>query len=173
MLSPRDFRPARSDSLFVLADKFLGRQILVRKRHDVGLLVFGRHKGQRPHMLLDDILFNVVEREVFSGVGHGDFRMFQAVEFFPGQIRRVVIAPVIEKKVVQKRAPGRGTVIKPEKLADPVRQVGHIVDMAINGGVVMEVILELPEFLMPQNIAHFISNLQRFPKPLEQALKVK
>ena len=116
-------------------------------------------------MLSDDILFNVVEREVFSGVGHGDFRMFQAVEFFPGQIRRVVIAPVIEKKVVQKRAPGRGTVIKPEKLADPVRQVGHIVDMAINGGVVMEVILELPEFLMPQNIAHglVIFRFERLP----------
>ena len=57
---------------------------------------------------------------MLSGIGHGYRRMREAVKFFPGQIRHIMVAPVIQEKIVQQRAAGGRAEIQFEIFAYPI-----------------------------------------------------
>ena len=68
-------------------------------------------------MLHDNILLNVIELEILFRVRQGYPRVLNAVVLVPVKVRLIVVPPVIEKKIMEKRAPRRRAVIELQVLA--------------------------------------------------------
>ena len=71
-------------------------------------------------MLPDDIFFDIIKNKMLFGIGDGDFGMFDAVEFFRRKVRNVMIPPVVQEEIMEKRAASGRSVIEFQKLACPV-----------------------------------------------------
>lgn len=69
----------------------------------------------------DNVRFQIADREKFSSVVQGDFRMGKAVK----PRVRVRLVPVIEKQVVEQAAPGRCIAVQPQEPANHIADKSH------------------------------------------------
>ncbi|OQB52600.1 MAG: hypothetical protein BWX99_02518 [Deltaproteobacteria bacterium ADurb.Bin151] len=83
-------------------------------------------------MFLDNVLFNVIDGKMLLCIGHGNPRMRDPVKFITGQVRLIMIAPVIKEKIMQKGAARRRAVIQFEIFAYTIGKIGDVVNMGVD-----------------------------------------
>ena len=90
----------------------------------------------------DNVRFQIADREKFSRIVQGDFRMGKAVKPRVG----VGLVPVIEKQVVEQAAPGSGHVIQGPAPGHAEGHIGHKHRVLIAAGPILKMpIKELVE----------------------------
>jgi len=93
---------------------------------------------------------------MFAGVVQGNGRVRDSVVLVPGQIGHIVIAPVIEEKIMEQRSPYGGVMIQFQKLAYPVSQIRHIVDVNVNRRIMMIELFKPEKFFVFLYLADYL-----------------
>ena len=99
---------------------------LIRQAHHIGLLIIGQRRGQRPHVLADDVLFHGGQAE-----GARIFQRELRMDDQPPEAPDVCLLPFLQIQVVQQPCTGSGAVIQPENAAQRKTHISHEQAMVI------------------------------------------
>ena len=107
----------------MLANHLFNGDALVHCRDHPALAVHGRGNGKREHVLDDHVRFFIIDVKIFSCIFKGRLGVAEAVHLanaVKASAVLLIIAPVLEKEVVQQRAPRHRDIVKAQLFGDEV-----------------------------------------------------